>query len=149
MMEDFLTLVWYFSTIVVVGYILCRVGDYLFGVIRSTWNNHSVEKDDVVHMNPTRDIVDSYDIHNYDIIDGVVHVVGDVNLRNKGLRHVPFRFGYVTGDFNISFNDLKSLKGAPEVVGGTFDCSYCNITSWEYITDEIGGKSIIEGNNVY
>ena len=40
-------------------------------------------------------------------------------------------FGVVKGDFDCSWKNLTSLKGAPIVVEGKFDCSYNNLTSLE------------------
>jgi hypothetical protein len=85
----------------------------------------------------------SMDIYDYDICDGVVHVVGDVDLNGRGLGSIPlrfgclsgnffctsrgigcipFQFGYVSGNFLCTGNNLESLAGCPSEVGGDFDC---------------------------
>lgn len=51
-----------------------------------------------------------------------------------------FQWGYVSGFFNCSHNNLKSLEGAPEKVGGSFACNYCkSLESLEGAPKEVGG----------
>jgi hypothetical protein len=62
-------------------------------------------------------------ISDYEIVDGVVNVDGDVIICKSKLTELPFQFGKVTGNFNCSENRLKSLKGSPYYVGGDFECN--------------------------
>ena len=62
--------------------------------------------------------IDGYTIHP----NGVVDVYDCVNLDNKKLKEIPIQFGHVTGNFDISHNNLTSLKGCPLGVNGWFDC---------------------------
>ena len=48
-------------------------------------------------------------------------------------------FGKVTGDFNCSYNNLTSLKGAPTEVGGSFRCYNNQLTSLEGAPQKVGG----------
>ena len=48
-------------------------------------------------------------------------------------------FGKVTGDFNCSYNNLTSLKGAPQTVGGDFKCSDNQLTSLRGAPQKVGG----------
>ena len=48
-------------------------------------------------------------------------------------------FGKVTGDFNCSYNNLTSLKGAPQNVGGSFRCYNNQLTSLEGAPQKVGG----------
>ena len=42
------------------------------------------------------------------------------------LKELPYKFGRVSGDFNISYNrNIKSFKNCPHFVGDSFLCSYC------------------------
>ena len=90
--------------------------------------------------------LESMRIINYDICDGIVHVVGDVDIMNKGLTEIPVQFGYVGGDFNCSNNQLTSLKGCPTEIGGEFDCTANQLTSLKGGPD-ITGTSYYCSNN--
>lgn len=71
--------------------------------------------------------------------DLTVDVEGSINLRSKGLSSFPVKFDRVRGDFFCSENYiLKSLKGSPNIVDGTFDCSRTPITTLEGITPIVG-----------
>lgn len=58
---------------------------------------------------------------------GFVNVNGDVWIKNGRMSGIsgrlPIRFGEVTGDFEMNFQDLTSLEGSPRSVGGSFDVS--------------------------
>ena len=42
------------------------------------------------------------------------------------LKELPYKFGRVSGDFNMSYNrNIKSFKNCPHFVGDSFICSYC------------------------
>ena len=65
--------------------------------------------------------LDSMEITNYTInSSGVVDVNNDVIISFKKLTHIPIQFGKVNGDFNCNNNELSSLKGAPQYIGGNF-----------------------------
>ena len=82
-----------------------------------------------------------YNVLNYFIDDfDRVCVDGSVLLNNIQLTEIPFQFGVVKGDLNISENRLKSLEGCPMEVGGTFDCSSNLLTSLEYAPSKVGGS---------
>ena len=57
----------------------------------------------------------------------IVNCDGDVKVKNKQIVKLTeeFIWGEVTGDFNCDFCNIKTLEGAPETVGGFFDCSSC------------------------
>ena len=70
---------------------------------------------------------DEVGIKNYTInSQGEIDVDGDVILRRSDLKELPYKFGRVSGDFNISYNrNIKSFKNCPHFVGDSFLCSYC------------------------
>ena len=70
--------------------------------------------------------------------DGSIDVEGDVNLGNKDLTKIPFKFRNVSGDFHCYNSQLTSLEGSPDIVGGIFDCGYNNLTSLEYAPNFVG-----------
>ena len=56
---------------------------------------------------------------------GLVDVEGNFACSDQGLEGFKgVRFGAITGNFNCSNNSLTTLEGAPQKVGGDFDCSY-------------------------
>ena len=72
--------------------------------------------------------------------DGTVDVDDDVDLHNKGLTKIPFKFGKVTGDFYCYNNSLTSLQGAPTSVGGHFYCARNSLTSLQGAPSSVGGN---------
>jgi hypothetical protein len=95
-----------------------------------------------------RDWLHSMDVYDYDLCDGVVHVVGDVNIAYRGLTSIPVQFGYVSGEFICADNVLDSLEGCPSEVGGGFYCSSNKLTSLEGGPNEVGGNFNCINNNL-
>ena len=82
-----------------------------------------------------------YKIENYTINDDLSIDVGSyVYLDKKGLKYLPLKFNYVSGNFDCSHNKLKTLEGCPQTVGGIFDCEFNKLVSLE------GCPQTIEGN---
>ena len=70
---------------------------------------------------------------------GLVDVDGDFNCRGWDLQNLMgVRFGRVSEDFFCSYNQLTSLEGAPQEVGGSFSCVSNNLTSLEGAPQEVG-----------
>jgi hypothetical protein len=84
-------------------------------------------------------ICSSYGIEDYEVVNGLVNVNGDVNLYNNRLTKLPLKFGEVTGDFRCNGNELTSLEGCPSSVGGNFYCGYNKLTSLEGCPSSVGG----------
>lgn len=64
-----------------------------------------------------------YGITNYTINDDyTIDIAGNINLTYKSLKKFPsfIQFRIVKGNFNCSYNELISLKGAPREVGDVF-----------------------------
>ena len=64
------------------------------------------------------------------------------NFKSEDGEGFIINFGEVTGNFNCSSlgrTGLKSLKGAPQKVGGSFGCSSNKLTSLEGAPTEVGG----------
>ena len=99
-------------------------------------------------MNNINDLCLSLGLKNYEIIDGVVNVNGDVKLYDKGLTNIPIQFGIVTGNFDCSWNKLKSLKGSPIKVLRNFDCNGNKLTSLEGGPVEVGGSYYCSRNKL-
>ena len=77
-------------------------------------------------------------IKTYTIDDNlVVDVDGTVNLYDQKLSFLPFQFGKVSKNFKASVNEVTSLKGTPNEVGGYLDLSFNKITSLEYFLSKI------------
>ena len=61
-----------------------------------------------------------------------------VNIRLillPGQTEIPYKFNIVNGSFDCSWNNMTSLRNAPNKVTGKFDCSWNNISSIEGIPD--------------
>ena len=85
-----------------------------------------------------REWLHSMEIYDYDLCDGVVHVVGGVDISIRVTR-IPIQFGYVSGYFNCYSNNLVSLEGCPSEVGGDFNCYSNLLVSLEGCPSEVGG----------
>ena len=72
--------------------------------------------------------------------EGLVDVEGDFDCSLSGIKSLMgIRFGSVSVDFYCHRNQLTSLEGAPEKVGGNFYCSYNQLTSLEGAPREVSG----------
>jgi hypothetical protein len=75
------------------------------------------------------------EIGSYKInIDGSLDVIGNVKFaKNMNFtKDIPLMFNKVSGDFDCSRMNLRSLKGSPIEVGGTFNCTFNHLESLEY-----------------
>ncbi len=98
-------------------------------------------------------------IKNYIINpDGSVDVSGSVSLDfwmknstflGSGLRRLPFRFRRVTGYFNCTNNNLTTLEGVPNYIGGNFRCNNNNLTDLEHFPEYVTGHVYIYNNPIY
>jgi Leucine-rich repeat (LRR) protein len=95
-----------------------------------------------------REWLHSMDIYDYDICDGVVHVVGSVKCFYNELKFIPVQFGYVSGDFICEGNNLVSLYGCPSEVGGDFFCSFNKLESLKGGPSEVGGDFVCSHNQL-
>ena len=69
----------------------------------------------------------------YNSSTGLVDVVGSFDCRYQGLRDFKgVRFGEVGGYFNFEGNQLTTLKGAPQEVGGSFYCGAFELGKGEW-----------------
>ena len=67
-------------------------------------------------------------IQNYTINSkGEIDVDGNVDLMYRDFKELPYKFGKVTGYFDLSeCKNLTSLKNCPDEVGSMFDISGCS-----------------------
>jgi len=72
---------------------------------------------------------------------GLVDVDGDFKCSRSELKNLlGVRFDRVSGNFYCSYNQLTSLKGAPQEVGGSFFCYRNQLISLEGAPQEVGGN---------
>lgn len=88
-------------------------------------------------------------IENYHLIKdeyyGYTVNCKDVELSHKNIQHLRVKFNVCRGYFNVSHNELVSLKGSPKKVDKYFDCSHNKIKSLEYSPEIV--KNLICNNN--
>jgi hypothetical protein len=78
------------------------------------------------------EVCDKYKIKNYTTNDDLsIDVDSDVYLGDKDLEYLPLKFNYVSGDFNCSFNKLKTLEGCPQTLEKSFFCNNNKLESLE------------------
>jgi len=80
-----------------------------------------------------------FNIHNYTVSDGLINTEDTVNLWQLDEDKIPHGFGTVGGLFEISFSNLKTLKGLPEVVGGNLYLVNCSLEELDYLPKRVGG----------
>ena len=78
--------------------------------------------------------------------DGSVDVRGNVYLQEKKLFKLPLQFNKVSGQFNISHNNLKSLKGCPIEVRESFYCHNNELHTLKYGPKKVGGHFSCDDN---
>ena len=84
------------------------------------------------YLEPTKENLEKYNLDSSKVVinpDGSIDYSGDVDLSEKNLKEIPFKFNKVSGDFDCENNSLTSLKGSPQEVGGSFGCSSNQLTS--------------------
>ncbi|NWL04256.1 hypothetical protein DM790_25845 [Flavobacterium collinsii] len=62
-------------------------------------------------------------------VDGSVKFAECMNY----LTELPLKFDKINGNFDCSKLSLSTLKGSPKYVGGTFNCSFNDLNSLEYL----------------
>ena len=57
---------------------------------------------------------------------GEIDVDDNVIFRGSNIKELPYKFGTVMGQFNLSnCKNLISIKNCPNLIDGSFDCSDC------------------------
>jgi hypothetical protein len=80
--------------------------------------------------------------------DGKVKVDGYVNFGMGSLNSLPVYFTEVSEKFDCSCNNLLSLAGCPESVGGDFYCYKNKLTSLDGCPQSIGGNLDYSHNKI-
>ena len=86
-------------------------------------------------------------INNFQIVDGLVNVDGDVDISDR-LTKIPIKFGRVEGNFYCYNSKLTSLEGAPQSVGGHFNCRHSQLKSLEGAPQSVGGDFSCHNNQL-
>lgn len=80
--------------------------------------------------------------------DLTVDVEGSCLLYKMNMSKLPeyLKFGKVTDDFGVHFNQLETLKGCPYYVGNRFSCRSNKLKTLKYIPKKVMGKIICDDN---
>ena len=78
-------------------------------------------------------------IEDYTITNMIVDVDGDVNISDKGIKNLTFKFGVISGDFDCSVNRFENLHNMPNIVKGDFNCSINLLTTLEGSPKDVTG----------
>jgi hypothetical protein len=93
--------------------------------------------------------LNSHNISNYEVHEDLsVDVDGEVDLYEKNLNELPVKFNTVTGMFNCSKNNLKSLKGCPHTINLHFHCADNPLESLEYLPKKVEGYLFFHGTPI-
>ncbi len=80
---------------------------------------------------------------------GLVDVGGSFDCSEQGLGDFKgVRFGVVKWYFDCGYNQLTTLEGLPEEVGGYFSCSNNQLTSLEGAPQKVGGGFNCQNNQL-
>ncbi len=80
---------------------------------------------------------------------GLVDVEGNVVFFSNDVEDfMGIKFGNVKGTFDCSFNNLKSLEGAPHEVGDRFYCNNNNLASLAGSPKKVGGRFDCDRNSL-
>ena len=119
--------------------------EYIVEVYGNGWTSSVSNNLGGYNQKPIKQEIESWcnemKIRNYTINSkGEIDVNGDVYLRDKDFKELPYKFGKVDRDFNINFNiNLISLKNCPDEVGGIFNCVHCkNLITLEGAPQKVG-----------
>ncbi len=94
-------------------------------------------------------LLDTLNIENYKINDDlVVDVTGNVNISDKGIVKLPFKFGKIDGDFNASVNRFETLDNMPNIVYGNFNISSNLLKNLKGCPSMITGDLIATNNPI-
>jgi hypothetical protein len=105
--------------------------------------NHRCEKIKDVFLTYVHAVCSKLNIQNYKINDDfTIDVNGSVDC-SVDLKYffdkIPLNFNKVYGDFRFSNNNLTTLEGSPNWVGGYFNCGYNELTTLEGAPEYVGG----------
>jgi hypothetical protein len=82
--------------------------------------------------------------------EGKVNLSGEFDASNMNLSDLlGIEFGEIEGDFDISDNDLKSLKGCPKKVKGSFNCSLNFLNSLKGGPESVSNSYYCSNNNLF
>lgn len=84
-----------------------------------------------------------YGITKYKWENGFLDCYQDVEIQDKQLEKLPFKFGKIYGGFDCESNKLMDLEGAPYEVTNFFSCGFIDT-----LTSLKGGPKIV-GSNFY
>ena len=109
--------------------------------IHEAWSG--VKKQASIDVEAIEKWCDEMGIKNYTINSkGEIDVDGSVDLKERDLKELPYKFGTVNGSFTLSYcKNLISLKNCPDEVRGYFGCSSCTqLDSLEGCPNEVGWR---------
>jgi hypothetical protein len=111
--------------------------------------NFNLFKESIDEESKIHKICKKYKIKNYTINDDLsIDVDSYVNLDNKKLYELPLKFRKVRQLFTCDNNNLTSLFGCPQWVGGEFSCVENNITSLEFCPRYVGRDFFCYDNKI-
>ena len=110
-----------------------------------------VSKRKTEYIKATKDNLKKYNLDSSKVTinpDGSIDYSGNVDLRERNLKEIPFKFNKVGGSFWCYDNQLTTLEGSPQEVGGDFDCDDNSLTSLEGSPKKVGGYFSCEKNQL-
>ncbi len=88
------------------------------------------------------------DLKKYIGKDEVISVTGNVDLVDENLDEIPVKFDEVHGAFQITKNNLTTLKNCPKIVAGDFYINRNNLPTLKDGPISVGGDYICRANRL-
>jgi len=105
-----------------------------YKIFESTSPNFPTTREEVIQ------VCEKYEIENYTINDDLsIDIDGNVNLYYRRLEYLPLKFNYVSDYFGCPENQLETLEGCPQRVGGSFGCDYNQLETLKGSPQTVGG----------
>lgn len=116
--------------------------------MKKYWEFIKENKLSPIDLGRVKELCEEYELQNYTINpDGTVDINGDVDIRDQDINeYIPIKFGTVTGNFDCSHNQLKSLKNCPVEVKGSFYCSWNAMTDLQGSPKRVGNHFCCDQN---
>lgn len=81
---------------------------------------------------------------------GLIDVDGSVYASHGGAlgeeKVLPISFGVVSGDFDVSYNELETIEGSPIWLNGNLNCTYNNLTNLKGMPYYLGKILLVQHN---
>ena len=117
-----------------------------FTKLYKRWKGGNVRKEDKIDREAVRKFMDKYNINEDKVTIHETCVDYDGGIHIENIDDLTFKFDKVLGFFRASFFYMEDLKFMPKYVGGDFDISGNKLKSFKGCPEEVVGSFIAMGS---